>query len=182
MAKLVSKTYGEALYELAIEDNNTHEIKEEVLLLKEILANEHEVIEFLNNPKCSKEEKISFLEVCFSNRLSQTLLGFLVIIVTKGRQDDIASILDFFLEKMKEHDSIGVVSVTSAVELTKEQVKSINDKLLCLTKYQSLEINVTVDQSLIGGLVIRIGDRIVDNSIKSKLNSLQKSMRSVTVA
>lgn len=182
MAKLVSKTYGQALFDLAIENHVAQEIKEEVLFIRQLLQDEKEILEFLNHPKISKEEKISFIETTFTGKLSQTMVGFLVVVVTKGRYDELDNILLYFIALMKEYEGIGVVHIETAVALSDTQVEKIKSKLLAITNYKTLEMDIHVDESLIGGLIIRIGDRVVDNSIKSKINTLQKSLVSVSVS
>ena len=73
------------------------------------------------------------------------------------------------------------MTVASAVELRTEQKEKIREKLLATTKYQSLEITWKVDESLIGGLVIRIGDRVVDSSLKYKLDQLKSQLLKISL-
>ena len=103
----------------------------------------------------------------------------MTVMVTKGRQEEIISVLSYFIELVKEEKKIGTVEVTSSVELDSEQKKQVENKLLATTKYQSLEMNFKVDETLIGGMIIRIGDRVVDGSVKTKLYNLSRELRNV---
>lgn len=181
MAKLVSKTYGEALFDLALEDGTLTTIIEEVNIVKEAIAKNPDLLKLLSHPKINKEEKISVIENIFKGRVSDSLVGFLVIIVQKDRYDDLDGIFEYFIAKVREYKNVGVASVTSAVELTEEQKKQVEQRLLQTTKYSQFELSFYVDKSLIGGLVIRIGDRVVDSSIKTKLQMLAKDLRNATV-
>lgn len=181
MAKLVSKTYGEALFDLALEDGTLSTIIDEVNVVKEAIDENPELLKLLSHPKINKEEKISVVENIFKGRVSDSLVGFLVIIVQKDRYGDLDGIFEYFTAKVREYKNIGVASVTSAVELTEEQKKQVEQKLLQTTEYSQFELSFTVDRSLIGGLVIRIGDRVVDSSIKTKLQVLAKDLRNATV-
>lgn len=181
MAKLVSKTYGEALFDLALEDGTLTTIIDEVNVVKEAIKENPDLFKLLSHPKINKEEKISVIENIFKGRVSDSLVGFLVIIVQKDRYDDLNGIFEYFIAKVREYKNIGVASITSAVELTEEQKKQVEQKLLQTTKYSQFELSFTVDKSLIGGLVIRIGDRVVDSSIKTKLQMLAKDLRNATV-
>ena len=107
------------------------------------------------------------------------MVGFLVLIVEKGRYNEIRQIFTYFLEQIKEFKRIGVAYVTSATPLTAEQQKKIEEKLLATTKYIQFEMHFDVDQSLIGGMVIRIGDRVVDSSIRTKLNQMTQTLSKV---
>ncbi len=181
MAKLVSKTYGEALFDLALEDGTLTTIIEEVNVVKEAMEKNPDLLKLLSHPKIKKEEKISVIENIFKGRVSDSLVGFLVIVVQKDRYDDLDGIFEYFVAKVREYKNIGVASITSAVELAEEQKKPVEQRLLQTTKYSQFELTFHVDKSLIGGLVIRIGDRVVDSSIKMKLQMLAKDLRNATV-
>ncbi|MDD5934000.1 MAG: ATP synthase F1 subunit delta [Clostridiales bacterium] len=178
MAKLISKTYGEALFDLCLEKNTLDSIEAEIKAVKEAFAENADLYKFLNHPKITKEEKVAFIENVLKGRASDDVTGFLVIIVEKGRYDDIDEIFDYFLARVREYKNIGVAKVTSAVALNDEQKKKLEDKLLATTKYVQFDMNYSVDPALIGGLVIRIGDRVVDSSIRTKLKNLSKELLS----
>lgn len=179
MAKLVSKTYGEALFELAMEENVLDAVQEEAVAVLEIFEQNEELVKLLNHPKISKEEKVAVIENVFKGRASDTVVGFLVLIVEKGRYNEISRIFAYFLEQVKEFKKIGVAYVTSATSLTAKQQKKIEEKLLATTKYIQFEMHFDVDADLIGGMIIRIGDRVVDSSIRTKLNQMTQTLLKV---
>lgn len=179
MAKLVSKTYGEALFELAMEENTLDVVQEEATAVLEIFKQNEELVKLLNHPKISKEEKVTVIENVFKGRASDTVVGFLVLIVEKGRYNEIGRIFTYFLEQVKEFKKIGVAYVTSATSLTTQQQKKIEEKLLATTKYIQFEMHFDVDADLIGGMIIRIGDRVVDSSIRTKLNQMTQTLSKV---
>ncbi|MCM1416177.1 MAG: ATP synthase F1 subunit delta [bacterium] len=181
MAKLISKTYGDALFDLAVETDKVDVLLSEIEQLQTILAENAEFSSLMNHPKILKEEKIEVAKTVFAGRVSEELLGFLTIIITKDRYRDIDAILTYFVAKVKEYKGIGIAKVTTAVPLKDDQHKMIEKKLLDTTKYQSMEIHYGVDASLIGGMVIQIGDRVVDSSISTKLSELQKDLLKVQV-
>ena len=182
MAKIISKAYGEALFELAIEKNELDSIAEQVNLLANAFAENPELVKLLSHPKISKEEKVNVIESIFKGRMSDDIVGFLVVIVEKDRGSEIEDILKLFQAKVREYKKIGVAFVTSAIELTKEQKQKVEQKLLQQTAYESFEVDYRVDESLIGGMIIRIGDRVVDSSIRSKLDNLTKELKKVSLA
>ena len=179
MAKLIEGSYGDALFELALEQNELDSVAEQVELLAQAFAENPELLKLLNHPKISKEEKISVIENIFKGRFFDDIVGFLVIITQKDRGAEIEAILNYFLAKVREYKKIGVARVVSAVELTAEQKKRVEEKLLQQTSYESFEVDYNVDASLIGGMVIRIGDRVVDSSISTKLEELQKQLMKI---
>ena len=179
MAKLISKTYGDALFELAVEKNKVDVLLEEIEQLQKVLSENDEFGRLMNHPKIIKEEKIQVAKDVFGGRVSEELLGFLTIIITKDRYKDIDAILDYFVAEVKRYKGIGIATVTTAVPLKEEQCKKIEQKLLETTEFTKMEMHYKLDESLIGGMVVRIGDRVVDSSIKTKLSELQKELLKV---
>jgi F-type H+-transporting ATPase subunit delta len=182
MAKLVANSYGEALFELALEKNALDDILQEVECIKKVIEENADFRKFLGHPQISKEEKISVIENIFKKKASNDVVGLLVMIVKKDRYNEMISIFDYFVKRVKEHNNIGVAMVTSAVELDAEQKKKVVDRLIELTKYKEFEISYTVDKSILGGLIIRIGDRVVDSSLKNKLNSMTSVLNKIHIS
>ena len=176
MAKLISKTYGEALYELAVEENNVDEYFEEVQMLKKVLNENKDFIKLMEHPQIVKEEKIKVMETVLNGRVSKELVGFFDLIITKGRYSEIHNILEYFVSRVKELNKIGVCYVTAAIDLDDSQKMQVEEKMLQTTRYEKMEMHYDQDKGLIGGMVIQIGDRVVDSSIRTKLNKLQKQL------
>ena len=176
MAKLASGVYGEALYELAVEEKKTDQFYDEVRVLQEVLRTNPELSTLMNHPKITKEEKLRVVEEVFHGRMDDEITGLLRLLLQKDRYSSVDGVLEDFLAKVKEAKGIGVAYVSSAVELTDAQKKTLQQKLLDTTSYQQMEVNYAVDKTLIGGLVIRIGDRVVDSSIRTKLEGLKREM------
>ena len=181
MAKLVSKTYGEALFELACEENKTDVLFEEVKAVSEALKDNKDFLNFLNNPKINVEEKHQLVEDVFKQFVSADLIGFIRLIIEKNRQNELEAILEYFIAQVKEYKNIGVVYVTTPVELNDKQKENVVNKVLETTKYETLEMNYSIDETLLGGMVIRIGDRVVDSSIKTKLEDMTRELYKLRV-
>ncbi len=181
MAKLVDKTYGDALFELALENGQTDTYFEECQGILSILKDNDELLKLLTHPKISKEEKQKVVENVFKGRVSDDITGFLLLILKKDRQTMIPEILKYFIDRVKEYKKIGVALVTTAVPLNEAMKKSVVDKLIATTDYQSFEMNYEVDKDIIGGMIIRIGDRVVDSSIRSKLEAMAKELYEVRI-
>lgn len=181
MAKLVSKTYGDALFELAVEENLTDRLLEEIQMVKTVLKENEDFEKILIHPEISKAEKLQVIERVFKGQTSDALTGFLRIVVTKGRYKDLPEIFAYFIARVKEYKKIGVAEVISAVPVTEGQKQKIEKRLLDTTSYETMEIDYKVDESLIGGLMIRIGDRVVDSTIKSKLGKLTASLMKISL-
>lgn len=181
MAKLVSKTYGDALFELALENNQLDSMLEEVKAVSAAIAENEDLTKLMNHPKIVKEEKIKVIEDIFTGQVSRELVGLMRMIVEKDHYNELNSVFEYFIDCVKEYKNIGTAYVTSAVELTDSQKDAVMKRLLETTKYVEFEMHFDVDATLIGGMKIRIGDRVVDSSIKNKLNDLTRELSKITI-
>lgn len=181
MAKLVSKVYGDALFGAACESGRMDELFEEVQCLQQILRDNEELQKMLDNPKIIREDKENVIETVFRGHVSDEIVELMKLMIAKGRYSKIESVFEYFIGLVKEEKKIGIAQISTAAELTDVQKEAIVKRLLETTGYESFEMNYAVDPSLIGGMVIRIGDRVVDTSIKTKLYELSKSLKKIQV-
>ncbi len=172
MAKLVSKTYGDALFELALESGKVDALFDEAKRMLEIIQTNEDLAKMMNHPKIVIEEKQNIIESVFKDRASKEMTGLLLMIIAKGHYQEFDGVLKYFIEQVKEYKKIGTAYVTSAMDLSLMQKDAIRRKLLETTNYVQFEFIYEIDPSLIGGIVIRIGDRVVDGSVKNKLARL----------
>ena len=103
MAKLVSKTYGDALFELAQEENRIDDYYEQVQMLQSVLASNPDFSRLMNHPKIDKEEKEAVMESVMKDRVSPELAGFFKLIVINDRYRDIFDIVVYFVSEVKEY-------------------------------------------------------------------------------
>ncbi len=176
MAKQVDTTYGNALFELALEENTLDSLYDEVIQLIDILKDNPDIIKLLSHPQIEKSEKKDIIENTFGKRVSDEITGLMIMVMEKGHITSIIDIFNYFIKQVKKEKNIGMASVTSAVSLSDSQKAAIEKRLIETTSYSTMEIEYTVDKSLIGGLIIRIEDRVVDSSIKTKIDNMSKTL------
>ena len=181
MAKLVVKRYATALFDLAVSEGAMAKYEEEVKVIVRALRDEPDFMAVLNDHKVTKENKISLVENVFTDKVSNPIVGLLVLLVNKGRQGDLLEILEAFLERVKAESGITKAVITSAVPLKEAQVTAIKEKLEAGTKTK-IEIETIVDTSIIAGLVIRVGGKVVDASIKGEMQTLKKQLSKLRLA
>lgn len=176
MAKLAKMTYGKALLDLAVEQNLVDALFEEAVAVEKILKDEPDFLLLMTHPKIPLIEKKETLDKVFAGKVSGEMLGFLKLLLDKERFQEIMGILHFFIDEVKDIKGIGVAYVTTAVQLNVVQEKEIEDKLLATTNYQKMEMHFEVDAELIGGMIVRIKDRVVDGSVKTKISDMKKQL------
>jgi F-type H+-transporting ATPase subunit delta len=166
---------------LALETEKLDVMLEEVKSVSEALRENEDMTRLMNHPKIVKEDKIAFIEEIFKGRVSDELVGLMRMIVEKDHYNEMDAVFTYFIDQVKEYRNIGTAYVTSAVELSEAQKAAVEKRLLETTKYVQFEMHFEVDSALIGGMVIRIGDRVVDSSIRSKLYDLTRELTKITI-
>lgn len=182
MAKLADKTYGQALFELGLEENKLDEFQREIEMLCGLFKENPDLLALLVHPQISKEEKEAVLTGCFDSRVSDEISGFLHVVVRAGRQSELLKIFDYFLNAVKAYKHIGTAYVTSALPLSEEQKAKVEARLLELTDNVAYDMHYSTDAGLIGGMVIRIGDKVADSSIKTKLEMLTRDLMKIQLS
>ena len=133
MAKLVSRTYGDALFQLAVEENRIDTMFEEVRTVAVALQENPDLTRLMNHPKIDKEEKVKLIEDIFKGQVEDELVGLMRMIVEKDHYNEIESVFTYFMEQVKEYKNIGTAYVTSAMELSDAQKQEAVDSMVRMT-------------------------------------------------
>ena len=176
MAKLIEKIYGEALFELAVEEGRTAELMEEIKLVQQVLSDNPELAKMMQHPGIPVNEKEQVIEQVWGGKVSREVTGLMVMLLKKEHYGQLPQVLAYFLEQVREKERIGIAYVRTAVELSTAQREKVEKRLLETTSYRTFEMHFDVDPSLIGGMIIRIGDRVVDSSIKTRLENMSRQL------
>lgn len=177
---VVAQRYGTALFQLALEENQIDKMEQDIVLLKDTFANEKDLMGLISNPQIPISERKKIIEEVFSGNVSKDLLGLIDLTIQKKREDILPQIFEDFLSRVNEYKGILIVSVTVFNPLTNEQEKALINKLEKATK-KTIQLEQKIDKSLIGGMVIRIGDRILNNSIKGMIENMSKNLLSTKI-
>ena len=177
--KAVAASITTDIQDTLVEDNRLSSLSDEVTAVKEIIAANDDLSKLMDHPQIDKEEKVRIIEEIFGGRVSAELVGLIRMIIEKNHYKELTLVFDYFLDRVKEYQNIGTAYVTSAFELSKEQKLAVEKRLLDTTKYVKFEMHFEVDTALIGGMKIRIGDRVVDSSVSSRLERLTRDLTKI---
>lgn len=179
MARQVDTTYGNALFQLAFEDNRLVEINEEVSVIISAIKDNNEILHIFSHPEISLEEKLKVIDKIFANRISEKIISLIKIMVTKGHSESLVQVLENYKKRFIKEKNIGIANVTSAIELNAIQKTAIEEKIKETGSYNKVIAKYFVDETIIGGLIIRLGDKIIDSSVKTKIKNLSKNLLKV---
>lgn len=176
MANLISKRYAYALFEAGLELNKLKEFKEGISKVIDVLLQETELKKILTHPKVSKDEKKDILNNIFKNILSTEVLNFLYVLVDKRRENRVEDIQKEFLKLFNEHENIiEVTAVTSVLMDDKAKEKltmTLENKL-----NKKVQLKNVVNKDIIGGVLLKIGNKVIDGTVKGQLEEIEKAMK-----
>lgn len=170
------------MFSLALENDKLDTIWEEVRMIRQILSENPTFVKTICHPEITKQDQIKLLDDAFKGKVSDEVMGFFHVLADKKRLKELDAVLEYFDRSAKEYKKIGVVYVTVPMELTKAQQDKIRERILEVSSYETLEMHVEMDASLLGGMVIRIGDEILDNSIRSKMEHMARKINQIKLS
>ena len=181
MAELVAKRYGQALFDVALELNKLEDFKEEINEVAKVFEGEDKLRTIFEHPKLSKTEKKDIIDSLFKGRVSTEILNLMYIIVDKGRERYLSSISKEYTILSNEKQGIIEAKAITAHDMSDDEKNKLQEKLS--SKFgKKVELTNVIDKSILGGVLVRIEDKVIDDSIKGKLEKLEKSLKDVRIA
>jgi F-type H+-transporting ATPase subunit delta len=168
----IAQVYSRALFEVAMEHGKLDLVREQLGQFADALNDNRDLAIFLFSPYFSTEEKKDGLKRVVSDA-DPTILNFLETLLERHRMPAIFRIRAEFERLWEEENRLLPVQVTSAVALDESTVRSIGDRIGEQTG-RKVELTSTVDPDILGGIVLRVGNSILDASIKHRLDQLRK--------
>ncbi len=173
MKNNISHEYAEALFLLSCEEKSEEKYLSDLRIVKEILDSEPDYIELLHSPAISKDEKLALIENAFAGRINDHVVSFLKLMCENNRIEEIYSCFDVYEKLYNDVKRVIVASVTSAVELNEDEKAKIIANLEKKFGYK-VELICHVDESIIGGIIIKTEDTIIDGSLKRKMRDVKE--------
>ena len=170
----IAQVYARSLFEVAQEQDNLDTVREQLGQFADALNDNHELSVFFFSPYFSTEEKKDGLGKTLDGA-DEAVLNFLELLVEKHRMPAIHRIRREFDHLWEEANKLLPVSITSAVELDPSTVEHIGNAIGESTG-RKVELTSTVEPDILGGLVVRVGNSILDASIRNRLEQLRKQV------
>jgi F-type H+-transporting ATPase subunit delta len=168
-------TYAEALFEAARERDELEEVLDDLKEFVNALEESEELRLFFYGGQIPEREKRRAIDA-LTEGMALSTRNFLKVISDNGREEILEEVLLRYEELVKEHLGKVEVEVTTAVELSEEEVGRINERLGRLLEGREVILDTSVDPDILGGAVFRFGGRRVDSSVRGQLLSLREEM------
>ena len=170
----IAVVYARSLFEAALDAGKVDEVREQLGQFADTLDGNREVQVFFFSPYFSTQEKKEGLHAAVDGA-EPIFLNFLELLLENHRMPAIFRIRREYDRLWEHHNRLLPVSVTSAVELDEETVRHIGDRIAEQTG-RRIELSSTVEPDILGGIVVRVGNQVLDASIRNRLDTLRKQV------
>ncbi|MDR6120993.1 F-type H+-transporting ATPase subunit delta [Bacillus sp. SLBN-46] len=174
---MVAKRYASALFQIAKEQQILSTVEEELRVVKEVLQYNTDLKAVLKSSKLTIDKKKEVIKAAFVS-INAYVLNTLLILIDRHREDEIVEVVDQFIELSNNEMGIAEAEVYSIRPLTDAERTAISTTFAAKVGKKSLRIENIVDSELLGGVKLRIGNRIYDGSLRGKLNRLERKLLS----
>ncbi|MDH5367378.1 MAG: ATP synthase F1 subunit delta [Cyclobacteriaceae bacterium] len=165
--------YAKSLLELADEKGVLEEVQKDMLLLSSVCKTNRDFSLMLINPIVKHRKKREILEAIFKGKVNKVTISIFDIITRKNREAILPSIATEFNKQYNIKKGIEVAKVITTVPLDAKLKKEFENIVSKISKSKTVQLEEVVDKNIIGGFVLKLGDRQIDDSIKTKLNELK---------
>ena len=176
----VAARYAQALFDVARDTEKIADTENELRGILQAVKDSRELQQVLYNPQVPVDLKKEIVKEVFGNQVSKNVLNFLCVILDRRREIYLNDIVERYIALANETRNVIQAEVTSAVELPIVHKVNLMQVLSRMTG-KEIRVSYNVDPEIIGGLVVRLGDRIIDGSIKRQLERLRDSIRETKV-
>ena len=172
----LSREYAEALFALAAEKDQTKDYLEALDTAATLLADNPDYVELLRCPTISKEERDGLLAQTFGQILPEQVLAFIQLLCAHGRIRSLDDCIKEYRLLYQTAVAMSTAQVVSAVPLTEQEKQQLADKLSARMG-RTVTLTCTVDESLLGGMVVRVDGKVLDGSLRSRLHAVKEVMK-----
>lgn len=176
----VARRYATALLEISKERDEVDAILEDVNLIHNTLEGSDELNTFLRSPVIKFDDKKEALNEIFGDKVQEVTITFINLLARKGRIHLLDQITEAFVQKYNEYAGIIEIDIYSARELSNSQRERLHNALEEKTS-KKVNMHVSLDESLKGGISVRIDDTVIDGTVKHKLEELEQQLLATAV-
>jgi F-type H+-transporting ATPase subunit delta len=166
--------YAKSLVELSIEKGQLEAVYADMKYLQAVCKQSREFVSLLKSPVIKADQKNSIITAVTTGKISELSTAFVTLLVKKGREGDLNEIAEAFIEQYNAMKGIHKVTLTTAVPVSEELKKAIEQKVQSSRSLGTIELETKTDESLIGGFVLEFNNNLVDASIQRDLRDIKK--------
>lgn len=173
---IVASRYAKSLLDLSVEKKQLEETRKDMKLVQQVCVSSKDLVTLLNSPVVKTDKKVEILSAIFGKNVSKLTISFFTLLVNKRRESYIPEISKAFDELYKNKMNITTAVIKTAIGLDDKLKKRVLEIVKQASPNGEIELIEKVDPSIIGGFVLTISDRQLDESVKHKLAELKKNL------
>jgi F-type H+-transporting ATPase subunit O len=162
--------YANAVYSIGCQNNTLDTIRSDLQRILPSLNNATKFYQYCTNPLISRNHKINTITDILSSKVNPTTLNLLTTLAGNNKLPELKNVIDIYEEYMMKIKNVVKVKVISVEQLTKKE----KDNVLKAINIKNVDLEMKVDQSIVGGLIIEVGNKVLDCSVKSKIDEIEK--------
>ncbi|GAA0700577.1 F0F1 ATP synthase subunit delta [Paraclostridium ghonii] len=178
MINTIASRYAEALFQVGEESNSTENLYNELKAVVDIIKENKEFSNILKSPIVSKEDKKDLISNVFGSQINKEMLNFMKILADKDRLALIASITEAFKTLLNDKNNILEGIAITALPMKDDELEGLQGKLSA--KYnKTVILKNEVDESVLGGVLVRLGNEEIDGTVKNRLDKMKEQLSQV---
>lgn len=166
--------YAKSLLDLAVERGQLEQVFADMQVLQQICRGNRDFINLLGSPVVKGDIKGKIVEAVTAGKITELTASFNSLLIKKGRESNLPEIITAFIGQYKEYKNIHTVTLTTAVPVGEAVRRRIIDQVKKTSGFNNIELDERVDENIIGGFVLQLGDKLVDASIAYDLKSIAR--------
>jgi F-type H+-transporting ATPase subunit delta len=165
--------YAKSLIDLANERNQVEPVYNDMLFLQAVCRESRDFLMLLRSPVVKADKKNTIVDAVTKGKISELTTAFSRLLINKGRESYLPEVIVSFIDQYKRQKGIHTIKLTTAVPVTEDVKKQIIGQVQKQTNLSNIELKATVNEDIIGGFVLELGDTLVDASIAYDLNKIK---------
>lgn len=170
----LASRYAKSLIDLAIEKGQLEQVFADMQLLQQICKGNRDFVSLLRSPVVKGDTKTKIVKAITTGKISELTDSFITLLIRKTRESNLPEISAAFINQYKQHKSIHTVSLTTAVPISDTVRTAIIEQVKKASGFDKIELEEKVNEDIIGGFLLQIGDKLVDASIAYDLKAIAK--------
>jgi len=170
----LAQRYAKSLIDISTDLKQLDVVHEDILFFNSVVKKSHEFVLMLESPIINPDKKYKVISAITKGNISKVTDAFIKLLCNKNREANLPGIIASFVEQFNTIRGLHTAKLTTATTITKELINSFVSKIKASTSYDHVQLETVVDDKIIGGFILEMEGKLIDNSIRRNLHDVQK--------
>lgn len=170
----LAQRYAKSLVDIATDLNQLDAVHEDILFLNSVVKKSREFVLMLESPIINPDKKYKVISAITKGKISKVTDAFIKLLCNKHREANLPGVVASFVEQFNTIRGLHTAKLTTATTITKELINSFVSKIKASTSYDHVQLQTVVDDKIIGGFILEMDGKLIDNSIRRNLHDVKK--------